>query len=167
LTQSTELLEEFKDLFDVIKLCYQCGTCAGGCPVYRVHPEFNPRRIMERLLFRDTENLFDREQVWYCSMCYTCSVRCPQGIDVGHVITEIKNLAVKMNNAPPGIVAEMKAILETGTTAAISQSILKKREKLGLSELPQADLNEIKKLLEVTGVVDRINQLAEIKEEVS
>jgi heterodisulfide reductase subunit C len=122
---------------------------------------------MERLLFKDTENIFDREQVWYCSMCYTCSVRCPQGIDVGHVITEIKNLAVKVNNAPPGIVAEINAILETGTTAAISQSILKKREKLGLSELPQADVNEIKKLLEVTGVVDRINQLADIKEEAS
>ncbi|UCE14718.1 MAG: 4Fe-4S dicluster domain-containing protein [Candidatus Heimdallarchaeota archaeon] len=162
MTESNEVLEEFRELFDIIKLCYQCGTCAGGCPVFRQYTKFNPRRIMEKLLLGEyNEQLFDDQQIWYCSMCYTCSTRCPQGIDIGHVITEIKNLAVRLKNAPPGIVAEMEAILETGTTAAISQSILKRREKLELPELPKADLGEIQKLLEVTGVVESLSLLKE------
>jgi heterodisulfide reductase subunit C len=160
--ESSEVLEEFRELFDVIKLCYQCGTCAGGCPVFRQYTQFNPRRIMEKLLLGDyDEQIIDEQQIWYCTTCYTCSTRCPQGIDIGHVITEMKNLAVKLKNAPPGIVAEMEAILETGTTAAISQSILKKRESLELPELPKANLDEIQKLMEVTGVVDSISQLKE------
>lgn len=160
--ESSEVLEEFKELFDVIKLCYQCGTCAGGCPVFRQHTQFNPRRIMEKLLFRDyDEEIIDEQQIWYCSTCYTCSTRCPQGIDIGHVITEMKNLSVKLKNVPPGIVAEMEAILETGTTAAISQSIMKKRERLELPVLPKANLEEIQKLMEVTGVVETISQIKE------
>lgn len=162
MTESTELLEEFKVLYEEVKLCYQCGTCAGGCPVFKQYPKFNPRRVMEKMLLGEfNEELFDEQQIWYCTMCYTCSIRCPQGIDVGHVITELKNLAVKMKNAPPGIAAEMNAILETGSTAAVSQSILKKREKLELPELPKPDLNEIQKILEVTGAIDKLNKLKE------
>ena len=157
-----ELNEEFNRLNNVVKLCYQCGTCAGGCPVFKQYSKFNPRRIMDKLVLKEFNgDLFDEQQIWYCSMCYTCSTRCPQGIDIGHVITELKNLAVKMNNVAPGVIAEMKAILETGSTTAISQSILKKREKLGLPEIPKADINEIQKLLEVTGVTDQLNKLKE------
>ena len=157
-----ELNEEFKRLNNDVKLCYQCGTCAGGCPVFKQYAKFNPRRIIDKLVLEEFNgDLFDEQQIWYCSMCYTCSTRCPQGIDIGHVITELKNLAVKMNNVSPGIIAEMKAILETGSTAAISQSILKKREKLGLPEIPKADIDEIQKLLEVTGVTDQLHQLKE------
>jgi len=165
MTESTELLTEFKRLYEVVKLCYQCGTCAGGCPVFKQYHKFNPRRVMEKLLLGDySEKLFDEQQIWYCTMCYTCSTRCPQGIDVGHVIGELKNLAVKMNNAPEGITAEMNAILESGSTAAISQMILKRREKLNLPELPKPDMNEIQKLLNVTGAVDRLNKIKEVAE---
>ncbi len=165
MTEPSEILEEFKELYDVIKLCYQCGTCAGGCPVFKQYNKFNPRRIMEKLLHGEfDEKIFDEQQIWYCSMCYTCSTRCPQGIDVGHVIGELKNMAVKANNAPAGIVAEMNAILESGSTAAISQMILKRREKLGLPELPAPDLDEIQKLLNITGAVETLAKLKEVAE---
>lgn len=163
--ESTELLAEFKELYEEIKACYQCGTCAGGCPVFKEYPRFNPRRIMEKLLLGDyDENIFEEQQVWYCTACYTCSTRCPQGIDVGHIIVEMKNIAVKLNNAPAGITAEMEAILESGSTAAISQSVLKRREKLGLPELPKPDVNEIEKLMETLGAKAQLKGLKEAAE---
>ncbi len=159
---ATELLEEFKELYEEIKSCYQCGTCAGGCPVFKQYPQFNPRRIMEKLLLEEfSENIFDEQQVWYCTACYTCSTRCPQGIDVGHVIVEMKNIAVKLKNVPAGITAEMDAILESGSTAAISQSVLKRREKLGLPELPKPDVNEIQKLMDALGATKQLKGLKE------
>lgn len=165
MTEVSKVQEELKKLFDIVKLCYQCGTCAGGCPVFRVYPEFNPRKIMETLLFGDSEQLLNQKQIWYCSMCYTCSVRCPQGIDVAHVLTELKNLSAKFKDIPAGILAEVEAIIKTGTTAVISQSILKKRKRLELPKLPPTDINEIKKLLKMTGAVERINQIAKAKED--
>ena len=160
---STELIEDFKHLYDKVKLCYQCGTCAGGCPVFKQYSAFNPRRIMEKLVAGEfTEELFEEQQIWYCTGCYTCSTRCPQGIDISHVINGLKNMAVKVKNAPEGIITEMTAILETGVTAGISQSALKRREKLELPEMLPPDLSEIQKLMEVTGVVAKLNALKEL-----
>jgi heterodisulfide reductase subunit C len=165
MSATTDLINEFKEIYEIVKLCYQCGTCAGGCPVFKQYSKFNPRRVMEKLLLGEfDEKIFDEQQIWYCTMCYTCSTRCPQGIDVGHVIGELKNMAVKVNNAPAGIVAEMNAILESGSTAAISQMILKRREKLGLPELPAPNLDEIQKLLNVTGTVETLGKLKEVAE---
>ena len=163
--ETSELLEEFRELYDIVKLCYQCGTCAGGCPVFKEYPRFNPRKIMEKLLQGEFDkNIFEEQQVWYCTACYTCSTRCPQGIDIGHVIVEMKNIAVKLNYAPAGITAEMDAILESGSTAAISQSVLKRREKLGLPELPAPDVNEIQKLMDTLGATTQLKGLKEAVE---
>ncbi len=162
MTLTTELKEEFKDLYDKVKLCYQCGTCAGGCPVFKQYSSFNPRRVMEKLLAGDiSAEIFDEQQIWYCTGCYTCSTRCPQGIDICHVINDMKNIAVKIKNAPPGIITEMTAILETGITAAKSTSALRKRDKLELPEIPPPDMTEIQKLMEVTGVIAKLNALKE------
>jgi heterodisulfide reductase subunit C len=159
MTKAAELLDQFGEYFELVKKCYQCGTCAGGCPVFRQLSKFNPRTIMENVFLEDSEELFDESVIWHCSNCYTCSNRCPQGIDIAHVITKLKNISVKLNKVPPGIIEEMEAILKTGRTAVVSQSILKKREKLGLPELPKPDLDEIQKLLEVTGAVAQIKKI--------
>ncbi len=158
---SGELPKEFEKYFELVKSCYQCGTCAAGCPVFTQLSQFNPRVIIESVFLEDSEKLFDDLPIWLCSNCYTCSTRCPQGIDVTHVLTLLKNLSVKLKNVPPGIITEMEAILETGRTAAISQSILKKRDKLGLPELPEPNLQEIRKLLDVTGAVAQIKIIKE------
>ena len=86
-------------------------------------------------------------------------------IDVGHVIVELKNMATKLKNVPPGIVIEMNAIIESGSTAPISQSIMKKREKLELPLLPKPDMNEIQRLMSAMGVTNRLEQLKEVTSE--
>jgi heterodisulfide reductase subunit C len=164
--ESTDLIAEFKHLYEEVKACYQCGTCAGGCPVFKQYSKFNPRKVMEKLLLGEfDEKIFDEQQIWYCTACYTCSTRCPQEIDVGHVIVAMKGMAAKLNNAPAGIIAEMDAILESGSTAAISQSIMKKREKLELPVLPKPDMDEIQKLMESMGVPNHLKELKEVTSE--
>ncbi|MFW9855112.1 MAG: 4Fe-4S dicluster domain-containing protein [Candidatus Thorarchaeota archaeon] len=150
------LQSEFDHLLDQIKSCYQCGTCTGGCPVFRVYPDFNPRIIVETILTGQTGQLLIDDLIWYCSLCYTCTTRCPQGIDVGHLLIELKNLARQLKNVPEGIINEFEAIRETGITSAISESILKKREKLGLPQLPLTDTKEIQKLLDIMGVSEEL-----------
>ena len=165
MVETLDVVTEFDKIFDKVKACYQCGTCAGSCPVFRVQPKFNPRRIMEQILLGQFNKILDEQQIWYCSMCYTCSVRCPQEIDVGHIIAELRNISVEQGKATEGIVAELNAIKDTGGTAAISQSVIRKREKLGLQELPASDVGEIEKLIRVTGVSDDLAKIAGPPEE--
>lgn len=99
----TEVLQDFNRLYEVVKLCYQCGTCASRCPIFRQYTSFNPRKIMKKLLLGEfNEKIFDKQQIWRCRKCYTCSTRCPLGIDVGHAIGELKNMALKITKAPVG-----------------------------------------------------------------
>ncbi|MFX0096043.1 MAG: 4Fe-4S dicluster domain-containing protein [Candidatus Hodarchaeota archaeon] len=155
------MTESMEEVIHSLRLCYQCGTCSGGCPVFRADSEKNPRVLIEKMLLgQDIEKLLEDDRIWYCSLCYTCTARCPQGVDLAHALVELKNMAVNLKNAPKGIIAEVKAILEKGYTAEVSKAIVSKREKMGLMpELPKANQDEISKLLDKTGVVESINQL--------
>ncbi|MHA1995816.1 MAG: 4Fe-4S dicluster domain-containing protein [Candidatus Hodarchaeales archaeon] len=95
----SELLQDFKDLYEVMKLCYQCGACAGKCPIFRHSSNFNPRRIMKKLLLGEfNRQTLVEQQIWYCRTCSLCSTRCPQGINVGYVIKGLKNIMTKVDN---------------------------------------------------------------------
>jgi heterodisulfide reductase subunit C len=96
----SEFLQDFKDLYEVMKLCYQCGACAGKCPVFKHYSNFNPRKIMKKLLLGDiSKKTLDNQQIWYCRMCSICSTRCPQGINVGYVIKQLKRISIQLTNA--------------------------------------------------------------------
>ncbi len=108
----SELLKDFKDLYDVMKLCYQCGACAGKCPIFRRYSNFNPRRIMKKLLLGEfNKETLEEQQIWFCRMCSACSTRCPQGIDVGHVIQQLKHLSIRLSNASAERIKSQKVVI--------------------------------------------------------
>ncbi len=98
-----DIAQEFNDLYHIMKMCYQCGACAGRCPIFRHYSHFNPRKIMKKLLSGEfNKKTLDEQQIWYCRMCSVCSTRCPQGIDVGYVIKELKKISLKISNSHTG-----------------------------------------------------------------
>jgi len=42
-----------------------------------------------------TEEVLTSKTMWLCSMCYQCQVRCPRGIPLTDLITELKQLALE------------------------------------------------------------------------
>src|SRR4030042_2000031 len=59
--------------------CYQCGKSTGGCPV-SLKSRVNIRRwMMEGILGRNLEHLSERLELWDCTTCKTCTLRCPRG----------------------------------------------------------------------------------------
>ncbi len=160
MSQSEEAISELQELAIKLRLCYQCGTCSAGCPVFRVDQTRNPRLLVEKLLLGEYEGVLTEDSnIWYCSLCGTCSARCPQGVDLMHILVEIKNLAVKIGKAPSALIAEATAIMETGITAQISKAVEKRREKWGLPKWTEPPVDEIKKLLDATGYTEALEKL--------
>ncbi|MFX1512084.1 MAG: 4Fe-4S dicluster domain-containing protein [Promethearchaeota archaeon] len=154
-----EINQALNELAKSVRLCYQCGTCAAGCPVFRVRNDKNPRLLVERLLLGNQEEVIQSDVMWYCCNCYTCTEHCPQGVDLAHVMVNLKNLAVQMGYAPQSLIDEITAILTTGGTAELTGAIRKRREKIGLpAELKGPDVKEIETLLQSTGVISLIDQ---------
>ena len=142
---------EYSEIREKLKLCYSCGTCTGSCPVARVEPEQNPRRFIDAVLnSEDISVLQNYEPLWLCTTCYACEDRCPQGINITTLLIQLKNIAAKEGYVPPSIKAELETVIANGVTTPPSQSILKRREKLNLPEIPEPNLEAMQKLIRLT-----------------
>jgi len=73
--------------------CFQCGTCSGSCPTVD-RMEYGPRRIMQLIRLGMGEKVLRSDDMWMCVSCYSCTARCPQGIQVASVMAMLRNLAI-------------------------------------------------------------------------
>ena len=78
---------------DVLE-CYQCGTCSASCPalVDMVH---GPRRIMYMIQNGMEKEVLSSPDIWRCVSCYSCMNRCPRGIEITILFSELRRLAIQ------------------------------------------------------------------------
>lgn len=75
-------------------LCYQCGTCSGGCPVVFMMDK-TPRKLIRMINLGMRDAVLATDTIWLCASCFTCTTRCPRGIDIAKVMTACRNIAIK------------------------------------------------------------------------
>jgi len=139
-------------------LCYLCGSCAGGCPVGRLTTDYNPRQIVRMAALGLKDKVLKSNSLWLCTACFTCTDRCPQGIEVASIVRVVRNMAAKQ-----GIILQVfkelgSNILETGLAYKIPDLRLKKREEQKLPPMPSSDPKAVDKLLEAVGFPKLIKQ---------
>jgi heterodisulfide reductase subunit C len=161
-----ERLERFLKDMDIprrAQACYQCGTCAGGCPVARWRENFNPRLLIERLLRGEAGELLEDRGIWLCAACLTCLERCPQGIQVSEIVVQLKNAAARMGNIPESELKKDREIIRCGWVQVPGSRISRVREELGLPENSRGvDAAEMSVLARETGWVERMEGEPEI-----
>lgn len=139
---------------DSLYLCYQCGTCSGGCPVTRLIPEYNVRKIVKHT----KENKIDINNrfLWYCLTCYICYERCPQEVKPIDVVHSITNLMSKNGFAPSSLKEGNRKILAIGRSSDITRFTERKRRNLGLPELKTDVSKDFKEIAKMTGLAKMI-----------
>jgi len=93
-----------------IRRCFACGTCAAGCPVTEVDPDYNPRKIIRQILFGMRDEVLSSPRIWYCLVCYRCYARCPQKVNFTDVMRALRYLAIKGRHAPTDALARLQDI---------------------------------------------------------
>lgn len=131
-------------------LCYQCGTCSGGCPVGRMIPEYNVRRIVKHN--KEGKIDIDNRFLWYCLTCYICYERCPQEVKPVEVIHSITNRISENGFAPSSLKKGNKKILAVGRSNDVTKFAARKRESLGLPELKTDVSEDFKEIAKITGL---------------
>ena len=95
----SELDPQFKDevaaLIGGLDLahCFQCGVCSGSCPTV-ARMEYGPRRIMHMVRLGMADEVLRSHDIWFCVSCYSCTARCPQGIEIADVMASLRSLAI-------------------------------------------------------------------------
>jgi heterodisulfide reductase subunit C len=136
----------------LIKRCYQCGTCTGACPSAKITGTFNPRKLIAYMLLGSIDRVVSDDVIWLCTACHACVERCPELVYPAEVLFQIKNVATSNGKFPAGLKEEAMQIYTTGTTVALSSPIERRRKKLGLPEFPPVNVDEVQKIIELTGL---------------
>lgn len=74
--------------------CLQCGACSGTCPL-SIYMDFSPRRIIALVREGFRGDALRSKTIWLCASCYSCTVHCPQQIQITDVMYSLKREAIQ------------------------------------------------------------------------
>jgi heterodisulfide reductase subunit C len=163
------------------KKCIQCGRCTASCPAAYLYPDYNPRDLMRHFIFGEIHIPEIKEVIWKCGQCYSCRARCPRNSKAGLGVLALQTESVRQGQAPPEILGLEKKVKnnlyyrgESFLPSTLNlenfqektrkhwQANTRRRERLGFTAedsrstpLPRAALEEIRKIMELTGSLEK------------
>jgi heterodisulfide reductase subunit D len=78
----------------LIRRCIQCGTCSASCPTAYAM-DYTPRQVWRRVNLGFVDEVLNSRTFWLCTVCKSCQVRCPRGIDIAEAMVALKESAVR------------------------------------------------------------------------
>jgi quinone-modifying oxidoreductase, subunit QmoC len=92
-------VEEKVDDGEWVKMCMQCGVCAGSC-TFGPDWEHTPQKIFMMIRAGKREEVLSSHSMWMCTSCYNCMVRCPRELPITHIMHGLASYAHRLGLAP-------------------------------------------------------------------
>jgi heterodisulfide reductase subunit C len=83
-----------------IDRCFNCFKCTAGCPVAYAM-EYGPHRILQMVRFGMKDAVLASRDIWLCAYCETCGSRCPNDVDIAHVMDVLRQMSLADRAANP------------------------------------------------------------------
>jgi Fe-S oxidoreductase len=93
--------------------CIQCGRCSAGCPI-SLTSSLNIRRIIYEALVRDQLDLNQRPEIWDCTTCTTCKLRCPKGLDPALILIGMRRVLTEEGRIKPTVRDALESTFKFG-----------------------------------------------------
>ncbi len=82
-----------------VKMCMQCGVCAGSCPLGNAW-EHTPQKLFMMIRAGKREAVLSSDAMWMCTSCYNCIARCPRGLPITHIMHGLAHYAKRLGLSP-------------------------------------------------------------------
>lgn len=127
--RSTGFLEEAKVVKDMdFNICIQCGKCSGSCPMFP-KTMLNPRVLVRKTLYlvsplniNPTLNVAGINEVWNCTTCNSCVIRCPRDVRPLDIIIGLRGILVERGSIPSTIKDALENIYKFGNPFGFSRA---------------------------------------------
>jgi quinone-modifying oxidoreductase subunit QmoC len=99
---SNDFLKEVEERVEEgewVKMCMQCGVCAGSCP-FGPHWEHSPQKLFMMIRAGKREEVLSSDSMWMCTSCYNCVVRCPRKLPITQIMHGLATYAHRLGLAP-------------------------------------------------------------------
>jgi len=77
-----------------IRRCFHCQSCGGGCPVSQAMA-YRPNGVIRLLQLGCVREALGSSDIWFCIGCNTCSMACPQAIDIAAFMDTLRQMAMQ------------------------------------------------------------------------
>ncbi len=74
--------------------CYQCGKCSAGCPMISLM-DLLPNQVIRLVQLGQIGDVLSSKTIWLCASCYSCTARCPKGVDLAKVMEALRLLLLR------------------------------------------------------------------------
>jgi len=97
-----------------LSLCWHCNCCAGGCP-FAEAMDYHPNGVIRLVQLGFKKQVLESSAIWICVGCNTCSVECPQAIDMPAIMDTLRQVAMeeRVDIAEPDILNFHKEVLNS------------------------------------------------------
>lgn len=82
-----------------INSCYQCGKCSAGCPI-SFAMDLQPRQVIRLVQLGAKDRVLRSSTIWLCAGCYTCTTRCPRGVEIAATMDALRIIARREGYLP-------------------------------------------------------------------
>jgi len=84
-----------------LKRCLGCGTCTVGCLVREVDKNYDPQKMVRRVLLGMKDYFKEKPEIPYsCNLCELCQKTCPYGVNIGELCLVLRELLVEEGIGP-------------------------------------------------------------------
>ncbi|MCK5309391.1 MAG: 4Fe-4S dicluster domain-containing protein [Thermoplasmata archaeon] len=91
-----KLVDEVLELCDEnVFGCYQCGTCASGCPFVE-EMDLTPDEVIRHIIL-DKKEVLNSKTIWLCSTCFICAERCPRDINITVLMEALRQIVLRLS----------------------------------------------------------------------
>ena len=84
---------------EMVRMCMQCGVCAGSCP-FGPHWQHSPQKIFMMIRAGRRDEVLTSDSMWMCTSCYNCMVRCPRKLPITTIMHGLAQYAHRLGLAP-------------------------------------------------------------------
>lgn len=129
--QSPKVLELLREKGVPVDTCYQCLRCSAGCPMLSFM-DYAPNRVIRMLQCGQEAQILSSHSIWMCASCHTCTTRCPNDVDIAHMMDVLRQEAQRRNiqSADPDVEKFHQAFV-----AAIKRGRVHELEMIGRYKL--------------------------------
>jgi len=77
-----------------VMACYQCGKCSAGCPMVELM-DLLPNQVIRLVQLGQIEAVVGSKTIWLCASCFSCTSRCPKGVDLAKLMEALRLLLLR------------------------------------------------------------------------
>jgi heterodisulfide reductase subunit D len=96
--------------WEKILSCIQCGTCSASCPTAYAM-DYTPRQLWQMVRLGLTNEVLTSRTFWLCTVCKSCQVRCPRGIQITDTMVALREYAHRYGLAVPDLLLRVSQMV--------------------------------------------------------